>query len=982
MASARCVRGRAPSTAALVLAISSLAALPAAAQTVTTGAIHGVAVSADGRLVVGADVTLTYHATGLERRVETDAVGAYRSPALPPGRYDLRAERLGFRPLVVLDVTVSAAAAVTVDLHLTPAEPPVTQVDTVAFVEGALHASLARGTWESGNDLVDLVDPAGRVSSLAAMAALSSGGLAMEGLPDRLGSVGVDGIPHTVATSPGVSRLDLSTLGLPYSGLNHAEAASGTDVEWPGFGGQLLSTFTARAPREPQVRGFADADGTTYRGALLAGGPIVRDTAWGMLGVDARRLQTRFAAPWPNGAPANAAAKLAHDSLQTDLSAYLRPATERTDVVTAFGRFDWEIASGQLVSLRAAVTDRSSSNLDLGAGRPVGLGTSLDARDVSVSGAFSSHVFGELRADISLAIDRSTRDYGAPTLPGTLIVEDGLSAGADGALPGRFERDETRLSAALRYRLGAHELKIGVGTDWANHDISYDPWRVGTYVFGSVTDLGLRRGAFVQSVGDLTAASFTINSFAGFAQDSWSPVVGLNVLFGLRLFEREQWPIGGVSADARWLSLSGLSNAQVPKLRARTSPRFSFTWSAGAQREWLLRGDAGVFAEGVDPSVLAEVLSHDGGVQVRRGLGTLGAWPGAPDSTAAPVMGPTLTLLNQGFDSPRTGRASLSMARQLGTGVSLQVGGQYRHTDFLPRRSDLNLAVAPQLTDQFGRPVYGTLQQFGTMLAATPGSNRRFSEFDRVYAVDPSGYSDYWGLTVSFERVAEQGLSFWASYTYSHTTDNTPGLWGSVPDAQLSPFPERTGNTDWRDGRSDLDVPHRASVGAEWSVGPVRLGGLVRYQSGAPFTPGFRDGVDANGDGAWGNDPAFVSDTVTGASALVGKWTCLRQQLGAFAARNSCRGPAIVSVDARLVVRLFDAFGAPAELVVDGINLVTTNEGIVDRALYLVDATKATSTNSVTGVVTVPLVANPNFGKLLVRRSPGAGVRAGLRFNL
>ena len=155
---------------------------------------------------------------------------------------------------------------------------------------------------------------------------------------------------------------------------------------------------------------------------------------------------------------------------------------------------------------------------------------------------------------------------------------------------------------------------------------------------------------------------------------------------------------------------------------------------------------------------------------------------------------------------------------------------------------------------------------------------------------------------------------------------------------------------------------------------------MLQFRSGLPFTPGFRDGVDVNGDGAWGNDPAFVSDSVSGASALLGKWSCLRQQVGSFAARNSCRGPAVTSLDARFVMRLFTFASGPAELVVDGVDLVTLNEGVADRALYLVDPTKTISTNAATGVVTVPLVANPNFGKLLVRRSPGATVRAGLRF--
>jgi len=969
------------SAAAIAFAAGAIAAPMASAQTVTSGAIAGVTTDTAAAPVPGATVTLTHHATGWVAAVSTDAVGAYRSPPLPPGRYDVRVERLGFRPLVVLDVSVSPAAAVTLDFRLTPAEPPVTQVDTMSFVEGALHASLARGTWDPGHELVDLASTEGTVPALAMVAALSSGGLAMEGLPDRMGSVGVDGIPRSPATNPDASRTDLSALELPFSSLDHAEIASGTDVEWPGYGGGLVSSFTERAPRNAEVRAFADGDAnSSYRGALVVGGPVVRDTAWAMLGVDARRLQTRYAAPWPNDSQAKLAVAFARDSLQTDLSAYLRPETEQTDVVTVFGRFDWAIASGQSLALRAAVTNTTSGSFDLGTGRFVGLGTSLDGRDISVSAALSSHLVGSLRSELSLAVDRSSRDYHAPALPGTIIASDGLVAGADAAVPGHFERDATRFSAALLYRLGSHVLKAGVALDWANHDINYDPWSAGTYVFGSVADLAQGRGAYVQSVGSVPDAIFSINSTAGFLQDSWSPVSGLGLLFGVR-FERESWPTDGVTSDGQWLSLSGVPNAVVSPLKTRTNPRFSFTWSAGPHSAWLLRGDAGMFSEGADPSALAEVLTHDGTAEFRRGLGTLGAWPAAPDSTAAPLSGQVLTVLNPSYTPPRTGRASASVARTLGSGASLQVAGLYRHTDYLLQRSDLNLAPAPEWHDQFGRPIYGTLEQFGSMVMAAPGSNRRFSEFDRVWALDPTGYSDYWGVTVSLERVREEGLSLWASYTYSRTTDNTPGLVGTVPDAQLSPFPGGAGAPDWRDGRSDLDVPHRAVIGAEWSLGIVRLAGLARYQSGQTFTPGFRDGVDANGDGSTGNDPAFVSSAVPGTAAVLAKWPCLRQQVGRFAARNSCRGPAISAVDARLVIRLFTMSGAPADLVVDGLNLLATNEGIVDRALYLVDPTRSIATNPATGIVTVPLVANPNFGKLLVKRSPSATVRAGLRFN-
>ena len=979
MISPRRQPGSAALAAAIALALTALGAASGRAQTVTTGAIEGVILSAAGTRLPGVEVTLVHRASGLSRTIVTDGVGAYRSVALSPGRYDLRAERLGFRPLVVQDVSVGAAATVALDLRLTPAEPPVAEVDSLAYVEGAIHSSLARGTWDSGRDLVDLVDPQGGLASLATVASVSTGGLGMEGLPDRLGAVGMDGIPRTAAAHPGASRTDLSALAVPFLSLHHAEIASGTDVEWPGYGGALISAFTARASRVSQLETYGDFQGTGFRGGLIAGGPVVQDTASVLVGVDFRRIETAFEAPWRSDALAEQMVAVARDSFAQDLSGYLRPVTERTDLLTAFGRFDWEVAAGQSFALRAAVADRSSHDLDLGAGRFVGLGTSLQARDISASGVFTSRLTAKLQAQMSVVVDRSLRDYRAPTLAGTVLVADALSAGADGALPGRFERNATRASAALLYRGGAHELKTGFVGTWTNHDVMYAAWQAGTFLFGSLDDFAQRRGAFVQAVGGLPASQFSISSVGVFGQDSWSPLRGLDLLFGVRL-ERDQWPTGGVVLSAEWLRLTSLSNAAVPKLKTRASPRLGFSWSAGPRREWLLRGNAGLFAEGVDPAVLAEVVSHNGGVRYRRGVGALGAWPVVPDSTVAPIMGPALTLLNPNFEAPRTSRAELSIARNLGAGAALQLAGQYRHTEFLPRRSDLNLPSAASLRDQNGRLVYGTLEQYGALLAARPGSNRRFAAFDIVSALDPSGYSDYWGLTASFERVSEQGLTVWASYTYSRTTDNWPGASGSVPEQQLSPFPDSVGQADWRDGRSDLDLPHRAALGAEWAIGGVRVAALVRYRSGASFTPGFRDGVDANGDGAWGNDPAFVSDTVSGAAAIISGSACLRGQIGRFAQRNSCWAPAVTSLDARLVVRLFTLLGAPTEAVVDGLNLLTTDEGVVDRALYLVDPAR-TLTTTAAGVVNVPLVGNPNFGKLLIRRSPAATVRAGLRVN-
>lgn len=962
----------------LVVAVPAFAAMPLRAQSVTTGAISGVVRSDSARALPGVSVVVSQRESGAVCRTVSDGAGAWRCIELAPGRYDVYAERLGYRPVQVLDVVVSAAAGVTIGLVVAQADPPVSDIDTVRFVEGAAHPSVARGSWDRGGELLDLMDPHRRVTALGPVSALSSGGLALEGLPDRLGVVGIDGIPRTAAANPGAAYRDASGFEVPLASLSHAEVASAADVEWQGVGGALLSAVTSRAPQRPRIESYGDLSGSNLRAGLVLGAPVVRDTAAALVGVDFRRVQTRLDAPWPSDSLSRLVAGMAQDSFATDLSRYLRPLTQSTDALTAFGKFDWEIADGQSVALRASVSDRTSRQVEAGADRPVGLGTSLEARDISGSGAFRSHLTRNLRFQFSLAVDRSLRDWRAPSLVGSGFVDLGVAAGADGAVPGHFERNATRASGALILRRRAHDVKAGFAATWTDHDITYSPWQQGVFLFGSVADFGARRGEFLQAVGGAGTAQFATRSVALFLEDTWTPLSGLTVLAGLQS-SKDRWPLGGVTPSGDWLRLTGIANAVIPEPAARLSPRFAFSWSAGTQREWLLRGEVGSYTESVDPAVLAEVMTRDGTVEYRRGLGTLGAWPAAPDSIVAPLTGPVLTLLQPGFEPPRSVRAGLSIARDLGGGASFQVAGRYRHTDFLPRRTDLNLAPASLVSDQYGRTLYGALQQQGSLLAAAPGSNRRFSEFDLVSALDPSGYSDYYGVTVSVERVREEGLSFWASYTYSQTDDNWPGASGSVPERQLSPFPEKPGKPDWRDGRSDLDVPHRAALGAELTLGAVKVMGVVRYRSGTPFTPGFRDGVDANADGAWGNDPAFITDTVSGAASLIAANKCLRGQVGRFASRNSCRAPGVAGVDARLVVRLFRVLEAPVDMVVDGLNLVTSDEGIVDRAVYLVDATRTLARSG--NVVDVPLVANPGFGKLLVRRSASAVVRAGLRVN-
>ena len=74
---------------------------------------------------------------------------------------------------------------------------------------------------------------------------------------------------------------------------------------------------------------------------------------------------------------------------------------------------------------------------------------------------------------------------------------------------------------------------------------------------------------------------------------------------------------------------------------------------------------------------------------------------GAGGTTIAPVTGSRVTLLGPDFAAPRSSRVGFSLSHAVGL-TALHFSAAYRHTDFLPRRTDLNRLPAPAGTDQYG----------------------------------------------------------------------------------------------------------------------------------------------------------------------------------------------------------------------------------------------------------------------------------------
>src|SRR5262245_34799970 len=82
------------------------------------GTILGTVKDPTGAVIVNAKITVTNTATNVSSILASNNAGDYTAPSLPPGSYNLRFEKEGFRPAVIAGMVVSAAATVRADVTL------------------------------------------------------------------------------------------------------------------------------------------------------------------------------------------------------------------------------------------------------------------------------------------------------------------------------------------------------------------------------------------------------------------------------------------------------------------------------------------------------------------------------------------------------------------------------------------------------------------------------------------------------------------------------------------------------------------------------------------------------------------------------------------------------------------------------------------------------------------------------------------------
>ncbi|MES2304395.1 MAG: carboxypeptidase regulatory-like domain-containing protein [Gemmatimonadota bacterium] len=984
---------------ALFAVFSGLAAPSLAAQSLTAGGLVATVTDDRGTPLRGVSVTIEHRGTAF-RILETDRAGQVNLRSIPVGHYNILAEQLGFQPIRAIDAAVVTGALTSVRFTLVRRPPPINSVTeqpanatiTATTSGNALDADALRA-FDRRRDLTDAsrsfstVDPPrdGRDGFVA-----SAGGLG-----PRFSRLMVDGVEETLLRHPGLPGDAASAPLWSRDGIAQALVSFfPQDVEFRPAGGALLSATSARGDGRFRFHPYAafsgaklggasadnpaDSSATSLEAGLAMSGALKGDTATWFLRADYRQLEQPSADPLVAGTgdPIASLLTVAQTVGGRDVSAWLSPTVRSWKGGSALGRVDFRVGKSADISVRGGGASWTEENLQAGTEAVNGAGSKLAASDFSSSAALTL-TGDDWVSESRVGVRSSKRDWTGASLPFTGIVNSGFAFGGASTLPGNFKESAFELNEAITFLSGKHTFKVGGNAQSRKSTYDWMPGSGGRYDFGSAADFAAGRGSYYQALRATAAPQISVTTLSLFVEDNWRASSRLQLSAGFR-FQKSALPTDLIGESKIWGDASGLNNQLVPVRQKVVGPRGGFTLALDAANRTSLRGEAGLLPGQHDITTFAEVVQFDGDVSVRRATGAL-AWPKTGEPSAAPFVGPSIAFYGPDVRAPRTFKGELGLTHDLGGGTSFSITGGYGHTDYLLRREDINRSVAPLSTNSDGRSIWGTLEQYGALLTPTVGSNHRFREIDFAYGISSTGYSDYYAATLGFEHRVSRGLQLMASYTYSKTQDNVVGQLSADPADRLSPFADGRGAANWDAGRSDLDIPHRLVATAEYrstGTNPIALSARYRFRSGLPFTPGFQRGVDANGDGATGNDPAFLGSSIAGMSELAGRESCLSG--AGFAKRNSCREKGVHGLDLRAEVGLPVGGARRVALTLDGFNVIATETGLVDHAAVLVNPTGTISTDG-TGHTVLPLLANTNFGKLLVRRGEGRLLRVGIR---
>jgi hypothetical protein len=257
-----------------------------------------------------------------------------------------------------------------------------------------------------------------------------------------------------------------------------------------------------------------------------------------------------------------------------------------------------------------------------------------------------------------------------------------------------------------------------------------------------------------------------------------------------------------------------------------------------------------------------------------------------------PPAGTTRSAFLVDFRDAHAHNFNVNVQRQFGTNYMVEAAYSGSRTEDAALKTDLNQAP----------PIVGVTDQNVNRPYASVSPALR-----SVGALSSTGYVEYNGLLIKFQRRSANHFSFLNSYTFGRAIDLNSDNDGSVTLTDIF-------HPEYNRGPADYDVTHTFSSnwiyelpwGAQHAYGGWQLSGILYLRSGLPLT--ITQSQSMLSTGITNNRPNTVCDPALGSPTIDGWFntSCFQQvadPTGTFGntGRNSVRGPGDFNIDFSLI---------------------------------------------------------------------------------
>lgn len=984
-------------------------------QGLAGAAVVGLVTRRSGEPVGQARIVLRSASTGFTREQQTGSSGRFVFEGVPPGGpYELRAFALGLEPARSSQTfTLALGDRVAIDLAFPEGTTPV--LPTMA-VRSEPHGGEGGPSFSMTSDVVHGLPLLSRdftgLFATIPQAVRAGRGYSISGQLPSLNSIQIDGgIANDVY---GVSRTPGETAGAKSISLEVLDQiqvlVAPLDVRQGSFTGALINGITRSGTNEWRSSVFtslqdqvlvgkdtagARADGFDFLqyGATI-GGPIIRDRLHLFVAADLQRSRTPFIGPDARDSSTGiswATAMRAADAFRTaygfDAGGPEPPVLSQPDR-SVFAKLTWQPSSRHRIELSHNWVDAWQENLGRNPGfsalRPAGWQLSRSgmttADVIHTTRLHATTAFGSLGNELIASVQTTDEDH-ASTLRTPLFLVQGdsagsyLAGGSVGTATGTIlDQRMAELTDNVTLPLGSHELTAGAHAEWYRFTDNLFPNSWGAWRFPSVEAFEQKQPDWYQvalplrpggPLGELGAGDV-----AAYVQDRWTPVERVSITAGIRADR----PHSDVPAENSELASSAaLGGGYSRRFGAATqlSPRLGLSWRATDRHAVTVRAGAGMFTARAPQVWLGNEFIYTGVDQATLTCTTKEGVP-APvvdverlpqqcTKSGSSTPARTAAYVARDFRSPQVWKALAGIDAVLAWGTSVSIDLVQTNTRHQMYVRDVNLTLVG--TNAEGRAMYGSPGATGSLTPSRPEPM-----FAQVLEFDGRSGDRSTAVSVSAGKRWSNGSIAQVGYQWSRAIDVLTLTNPGAPIMfQNNPI---DGTIDARrEARSGLDVPHSLVASAIARLPfATQASLLLRAQSGHPYAytvSGDAKIGDANADGVSQNDLFYVPRDSTDITLTnPERWAeldryikaqaCLREQRGRIMTRNSCRNPAVLTLDGRLAKTVSLGGIQRMDIGVDVFNL----PNLLHRDWGLVRETAATQSVAVLGVSGWDVAAN------------------------